>query len=173
MPCRRTFATGILPFAHSMLTALRHPASACQQRRLSGHGQPLTGAAEAAGHDPHRRLSMHSMSDREEPVGGTRRSRCTLPATHDSPSSTSMRRQSPPATSMPQTGEPVRAVSTFFCPKIHLQNVLSKKEAARTFRSGPPSFPVVFLRVPPASVRHAGGQEPSSSLDHSQQGTSR
>jgi hypothetical protein len=29
-------------FAHSMLTALRHPACACQQRRLSGHGQPLT-----------------------------------------------------------------------------------------------------------------------------------
>jgi hypothetical protein len=25
-----------------MLTALRHPASAGQQRRLSGHGQPLT-----------------------------------------------------------------------------------------------------------------------------------
>jgi len=39
MPRRRTFATGILPFAHSMLTALarspplRHPAYACQQRR--------------------------------------------------------------------------------------------------------------------------------------------
>jgi len=42
MPRRRTFATAILAFAHSMLTALRHPASACQQRRLSGHGQPLT-----------------------------------------------------------------------------------------------------------------------------------
>jgi hypothetical protein len=31
-----------MAFAHSMLTALRHPACACQQRRLSGHGQPLT-----------------------------------------------------------------------------------------------------------------------------------
>jgi len=29
-PRRRTFATGILPFAHSMLTALRHPAYADQ-----------------------------------------------------------------------------------------------------------------------------------------------
>ena len=27
-------------FAHSMLTALRHPACAGQQRRLAGHGQP-------------------------------------------------------------------------------------------------------------------------------------
>ena len=34
-----------MAFAHSMLTALRHPACACQQRRLSGHGQPLTDAA--------------------------------------------------------------------------------------------------------------------------------
>jgi len=48
MPRRRTFATAILSFAHSMLTALarspplRHPAYAGQQRRLSGHGQPLT-----------------------------------------------------------------------------------------------------------------------------------
>ena len=41
MPRRRTFATAILAFAHSMLTALRHPASACQQRRLSGPGHPL------------------------------------------------------------------------------------------------------------------------------------
>jgi hypothetical protein len=45
-PRRRTFATGILPFAHSMLTALRHPACAGQQRRLSGHGQPLTRLAK-------------------------------------------------------------------------------------------------------------------------------
>jgi len=51
MPRRRTFATAILAFAHSMLTAparsppLRHPAYACQQRRLSGHGQPLTDAS--------------------------------------------------------------------------------------------------------------------------------
>jgi hypothetical protein len=35
-----------MAFAHSMLTALRHPACACQQRRLSGHGQPLTDDAE-------------------------------------------------------------------------------------------------------------------------------
>jgi hypothetical protein len=45
-PRRRPFATGILPFAHSMLTALRHPACAGQQRRLSGHGQPLTDVSE-------------------------------------------------------------------------------------------------------------------------------
>ena len=44
-PHRRTFATAILAFAHSMLTALRHPACAGQQRRLSGSGQPLTDAA--------------------------------------------------------------------------------------------------------------------------------
>jgi hypothetical protein len=31
-----------MAFAHSMLTSLRHPACARQQRRLSGHGQPLT-----------------------------------------------------------------------------------------------------------------------------------
>jgi len=47
MPRRRTFAAGILPFAHSMLTALRHPACAGQQRRLSGHGQPLTDASDS------------------------------------------------------------------------------------------------------------------------------
>ena len=46
MPRRRTFASDILSFAHSMLTALRHPACACQQRRLSGHGQPLTDASD-------------------------------------------------------------------------------------------------------------------------------
>jgi hypothetical protein len=34
-----------MAFAHSMLTALRHPACAGQQRRLSGHGQPLTDAS--------------------------------------------------------------------------------------------------------------------------------
>jgi hypothetical protein len=45
MPRRRTFATAILACAHSMLTALRHPACAGQQRRLSGHGQPLTDSA--------------------------------------------------------------------------------------------------------------------------------
>ena len=44
-PHRRTFATAILAFAHSMLTVLRHPACACQQRRLSGAGQPLTDSA--------------------------------------------------------------------------------------------------------------------------------
>ena len=53
-PRRRTFAMGILPFAHSMLTALarspplRHPVCAGQQRRLSGHGQPLADAGRQA-----------------------------------------------------------------------------------------------------------------------------
>ena len=37
---RRTFAAGILPFAHSMPAALRHPACAGQQRRLPGTGSP-------------------------------------------------------------------------------------------------------------------------------------
>jgi len=37
---RRTLASDILSFARSMLTALRHPACAGQQRRLPGHGQP-------------------------------------------------------------------------------------------------------------------------------------
>ena len=41
MPHRRTLASAILAFARSMLTALRHPACAGQQRRLPGHGQPL------------------------------------------------------------------------------------------------------------------------------------
>ena len=44
-PRRRTFASAILAFAHSMLTALRHPACAGQQRRLSEPGQPLTDSA--------------------------------------------------------------------------------------------------------------------------------
>ena len=37
---RRTFAAGILPFAHSMPAALRHPVCAGQQRRLQGTGSP-------------------------------------------------------------------------------------------------------------------------------------
>jgi hypothetical protein len=50
MPGRRTFTTGILPSVHSMLAALRRApirrrrigrGFAGQQRRLSGHGQPL------------------------------------------------------------------------------------------------------------------------------------
>ena len=41
VPLRRTFTAGILPSAHSMLPALRHPVCACQQLRLPGHGQPL------------------------------------------------------------------------------------------------------------------------------------
>jgi len=44
MPRRRTLTAGILPFARSMLPALRHPGSAGQQRRLSEHGQPLAGS---------------------------------------------------------------------------------------------------------------------------------
>jgi len=40
VPRRRTLAPGILPCARSMLTALRHPGCAGQQRRLVGHGQP-------------------------------------------------------------------------------------------------------------------------------------
>jgi hypothetical protein len=39
-----------------------------------------------------------SCSDAEEPVGGTRRSRCTLPATRGLPPPQSEKRQSPPAT---------------------------------------------------------------------------
>ena len=48
-PSRRTFATDILSFAHSMLTTLRHPACACQQRRLSGCGQPSRSKPNVAG----------------------------------------------------------------------------------------------------------------------------
>ena len=44
-PHRRTFAPAIQASAHSMLTALRHPACAGQQRRLLGPGQPLTDSA--------------------------------------------------------------------------------------------------------------------------------
>ena len=54
MPLRRTFAPAILASAHSMLTALRHPACACQQRRLWGPGQPLTDfARERVGFNTH------------------------------------------------------------------------------------------------------------------------
>jgi hypothetical protein len=44
----------------------------------------------------------------------------------------------------------------------------SKKQAARTFRPGPPRFPVVSIT--PAAAGRAGR---SPSRDHSQQGTSR
>ena len=40
MPCRRALASGILPFARSMLARSRHPASARQQGRLHGLGNP-------------------------------------------------------------------------------------------------------------------------------------
>jgi len=40
MPSRRTFATGIVPFAHCMPAALRHPGFACRQARLPGMGSP-------------------------------------------------------------------------------------------------------------------------------------
>jgi len=42
------------------------------------------------------------MADREEPVGGTRRSRWTLTVRVGAPCPWSPQRQSPPATSMPQ-----------------------------------------------------------------------
>jgi len=37
---RRTFASGILPFAHCTPAALRHPGSACRRARLPGTGSP-------------------------------------------------------------------------------------------------------------------------------------
>jgi len=57
MSRRRTLATGILPSARSMLTALRHPACAGQQRRLSGHGQPLTDDSYPSALGPEGRVS--------------------------------------------------------------------------------------------------------------------
>ena len=45
IPRRRTFATGIVPCAHSEETALRHPGCAGFLGRLSGHGQPRPGEA--------------------------------------------------------------------------------------------------------------------------------
>jgi len=76
MPRRRTFATDILSFAHSMLTALRHPACACQQRRLSGHGQPLTDASNrmTAKHQPTEGGFPGHRSERQAP----RRITCTI-----------------------------------------------------------------------------------------------
>ncbi|MFM8735136.1 MAG: hypothetical protein ACKOC8_08085, partial [Pirellulales bacterium] len=41
MPRRRTFAAGIMPAAHSMLTALRHPCLRWSATPATGHGQPL------------------------------------------------------------------------------------------------------------------------------------
>jgi len=40
VPLRRTFASGILPSAHCMSAALRHPGSACSHSPAPGHGQP-------------------------------------------------------------------------------------------------------------------------------------
>ena len=59
-----------------MLTALRHPASACQQRRLSGPGQPLTDAPFKARQNARRSTSklvcQELTEDRHPPVGSTR-----------------------------------------------------------------------------------------------------
>ena len=52
-----------MPFAHSMLTALRHPGSACQQRRLPGHGEP---EASRSGCPMHH--GGHAVPNRIEPV---------------------------------------------------------------------------------------------------------
>ena len=41
MPHRRTFASGIVPAAHCMSAALRHPGYACSHSPAPGHGQPL------------------------------------------------------------------------------------------------------------------------------------
>jgi len=70
MPRRRTFATvqgcprpvagrslRHPASAHSMLTTLRHPACACQQRRLSGRGQPLTDTSYPTAPGPEGRVS--------------------------------------------------------------------------------------------------------------------
>jgi hypothetical protein len=53
-------------FAHSMLTALRHPACAGQQRRLSWHGQPLTvaGIGEGGGDEEDVRLVVRTIPSR-------------------------------------------------------------------------------------------------------------
>jgi len=48
---RRTFAAGILPFAHSMLLSLRHPGSARPATPAPGHGQPLA-APRSTGFQP-------------------------------------------------------------------------------------------------------------------------
>ena len=69
MSRRRTFATSTNPpgadrcplsFAHSMLTALRHPACAGQQRRLWGHGQPLTDTAKSNKSPERKRRDLHA-----------------------------------------------------------------------------------------------------------------
>jgi hypothetical protein len=41
VPHRRTFASGIVPAAHCMSAALRHPGYACSHSPAPGHGQPL------------------------------------------------------------------------------------------------------------------------------------
>jgi hypothetical protein len=68
--------------ARSMLTALRHPACAGQQRRLSGHGQPLTdslqhqarraGSAPAGGGPPSENGRMPCFAD-IQPTGSPSR----------------------------------------------------------------------------------------------------
>jgi hypothetical protein len=54
-------------FAHSMLTALRHPACAGQQRRLSGHGQPLTDSAWRMNSQRHARRAGLAPADGGRP----------------------------------------------------------------------------------------------------------
>jgi len=48
MPRRRTLATGILPYALSMLPSLRHRGFACRRAQLPGHGQPLASSFPVA-----------------------------------------------------------------------------------------------------------------------------
>jgi len=45
MPRRRTLTAALQASARSMLTALRHPGCAGQQRQLLGHGQPLASSS--------------------------------------------------------------------------------------------------------------------------------
>ena len=76
VPRRRTLATGILPFARSMLARFGIHAFARQQGRLRGTGNP-----ERA-NDLLKETRCRFVSfDAEEPAGGTRRNRGALRST--------------------------------------------------------------------------------------------
>jgi|688.fasta_scaffold158083_3 hypothetical protein len=64
MPSRWTFATGILPFAHCVSAALRHPGFACSHSPLEGTGNPSLVTVTHAG-----RCDRASETQQEAPSG--------------------------------------------------------------------------------------------------------
>jgi hypothetical protein len=93
-------------FAHSMLTALRHPACACQQRRLSGHGQPLTDGSDSYTSPERERWDHHGCSVAVRGMGSPSRTRAGSPNTE-----ASVRRLGGERVPSPPTRSPSRRAS--------------------------------------------------------------